>query len=882
MLVREGGAQFVERLPSLPPQLRRQSLQGLCQQLEHRKEELYMPAVQSGGESQGQGQGEADAAGQRRCLPEVLVAVWRLLRMRETQADPELQEMAAQFLAAVGVWEPNALALRLPGPGEATEKDGADGIISRRARTHLASSDLAPAESRMSLACSTSVQDELVGAILLLLSACLESNAATIELVARTLKGLLATSSGDHVLRELALKDQLDLKVFSKGVSEKLVHDVLAIMQEDARPASLEDPRTWQTTTTTTSSSSSRQAHEDWICRIVFSLLQHVSDPVLRLCQQVALHNASLAELLFPHVLGELAARCADTHDLCATISEQVIACISAEKTSLRATQLILNAMNDLRRCHMVQARGLVRSAHPGSADKDEATPSRAGKRGALGNGHPAAPAPVEYVRRAKHDTRGESAISEWLTVYWLQVDYLTTARAAQRCGAYFTSILYIELWCEAHHGRLTLGEPDFSDNSEIPVQEQLLLNAYSHISEPDGIYGVARTNKANSQLALFRHEGSWGRVLEGCDQLLRRRRNGRSSHSAAAGPLAEEEPQPCGDFSQALGASSRDASSLLEGRPGLEMEAARALQQMGCLHVQDAYWRGLPAADLRGDIAELQCEAAWRVGRWDTDDAPPVHQQGGAALRDALAGGPSFAGFNAAINSSLKALVDGDSDSFVRGIKFARQSLASSVAHVSMESTHSVYPAIVKLQAADSLVRAWELRWPAMPHLLHVSHSPGASTATSAALPPGARDCRVPTTRQLGKLEREWSAAISQLAEHYELVEPLLLLRGVLLRAVGRDDLVPVHLCEAATLARRAKRLSQASSAVHELTHICSRLLRTGDGAGSSGEEEEEEALPKTAPATSVLHLVLFRSKVHVTRLSRGAQGSSSGLLLR
>jgi hypothetical protein len=43
--------------------------------------------------------------------------------------------------------------------------------------------------------------------------------------------------------------------------------------------------------------------------------------------------------------------------------------------------------------------------------------------------------------------------------VYWLDVDYLAAAAAALRCGACFTALLYLEHWCEAAHGRLTLGD---------------------------------------------------------------------------------------------------------------------------------------------------------------------------------------------------------------------------------------------------------------------------------------------------------------------------------------------------------------------------------------------------------------------------------------
>ncbi len=48
-----------------------------------------------------------------------------------------------------------------------------------------------------------------------------------------------------------------------------------------------------------------------------------------------------------------------------------------------------------------------------------------------------------------------------WTQVYWLHLDYLEVAAAALRCAAPFTALLYLEHWCKAAHGHLTLGAQD-------------------------------------------------------------------------------------------------------------------------------------------------------------------------------------------------------------------------------------------------------------------------------------------------------------------------------------------------------------------------------------------------------------------------------------
>ena len=45
--------------------------------------------------------------------------------------------------------------------------------------------------------------------------------------------------------------------------------------------------------------------------------------------------------------------------------------------------------------------------------------------------------------------------------VYWLDLDYIKVARAALRCSAPFTAMLYLEYWCKTKYGRLMLLDVD-------------------------------------------------------------------------------------------------------------------------------------------------------------------------------------------------------------------------------------------------------------------------------------------------------------------------------------------------------------------------------------------------------------------------------------
>ena len=60
---------------------------------------------------------------------------------------------------------------------------------------------------------------------------------------------------------------------------------------------------------------------------------------------------------------------------------------------------------------------------------------------------------------------------------------------------------------------------------------EQLLLEVYSTIKEPDSIYAVTMNHHSSSLLPLLEHEGAWSRALLGYDQL---QQAGERQHSQA------------------------------------------------------------------------------------------------------------------------------------------------------------------------------------------------------------------------------------------------------------------------------------------------------------------------------------------------------------
>ncbi|GBG59962.1 hypothetical protein CBR_g292 [Chara braunii] len=528
------------------------------------------------------------------------------------------------------------------------------------------------------------------------------------------------------------------------------------------------------------------------------------------------------------------------------------------QNDNTRTIQMLLDALNSLRRCYVFarmnpsavlsrrreSAKGMIGSGNGGSlgAGALDVTP---GKRSRVARNN------IAGVEGEGQQDDGTPL--SWQTVYWVHVNYLTAAKAAQKCAAYFTSLLYVEHWYESQFGRLILGEPDFSDDDQIPLHEQLLLGVYTKINDPDGIRAVARTHKVASQLALFEHEGRWDKAMENYDLLLQasrsKRREALKGFRFCGGVATVEQPiTGCGTrrfgtpggclLNEALDNVKQSKSAFERRDWGMQKGLLRSLQQMGCWHIEGMYSQGLFARvkepDTDPEFAELQCEAAWRAGNWDlrldmtreSDDMTLLSTRGDASLD-----------FHAALHRCLGTLVQGDPSLFCSALQLARQGIVERIAQMSAESTQSVNPAIVKLQMLNGVTDAWAVRWPNFPLIHYISPPDGlGSQATPMRGIAGPGVAHQPSDSEMDLLELAWKERLDQMQGHYDLLEPLIALRGVLLRSLDREDRFLSHLQEAARIARKAGRLNHGANAVHEMKLI-GKSIATGPGTAAAPE---------------------------------------------
>ncbi|KAL4634029.1 hypothetical protein ACB092_04G167700 [Castanea dentata] len=750
---------FVKRCSYLPPRLLLWSLQALHKKL------LMGDTCQSGKNSE-------DFVTDRYWNGdhEIVHAVWTLVRMCGIDDADSVRALASDFISRVGIGDPHCVVFHLPGDSshihvcQPINHDTATGI-----NFHMV----------------TGISDELLMAILKLLKKYLmDDSVKIIDMTSQALRGILSTESGQRALMSFDSYERSLIEVHSKGININLVEKFLLDLERKfkAEAISLEESTVWVTPGKT---------FEMWICPLVYALIGYCDDVILRLCQEIVLLKAEVAELLLPSVIVNLAGRKDLEAGLHKTISLQLQEHIFTESNKLiKSIQVFLNALNELRLCHVMERSSLPSKRECSKSVKPSSYSSKSRST------------TVKARDLVTTSSAVEMATSLWDKVYWLCIDYLRVAKSAVICGSYFTSMMYVEYWCEEHFNSLILGSPDFSHNEMLPLHVEILVSAVTQINEPDSLYGIIQSHKLISQIITFEHEGNWSKALEYYD--LQVRSDASLQMDGSSRYLSLEETQPTNHLSV-----SKLEDEMTHRKPYKGL--IRSLQQIGCMHVLDLYCQGLTSrkGQFQHDLefSELQYEAAWRAGNWDF------------SLLDVGANSPSSSRhirsdhFNENLHGCLRALQEGDFDEFHRKLKDSKQELVLSVSRASEESTEYIYSTIIKLQIFYHLGMSWDLRWTTS-SCERIKFFLEKQKVFSEPV--------IPTTNQLSWLNTDWKSILERSQLHMNLLEPFIAFRRVLLQILSCKNSKMQHLLQSASTLRKGSRFSQAAAALHEFKFLC------------------------------------------------------------
>ncbi|XP_034925984.1 serine/threonine-protein kinase ATM isoform X2 [Populus alba] len=706
--------------------------------------------------------------------PEIVQSIWTLVRMCGSDDASSIRPLVSDFVSKVGIGDPHSVVFHLP------VDYGQMKVCQQLKITN-------PFEVNFNM--DTGVSEELLIALLkLLMKYLMDDSVRIVDLTSQSLRGILSTERGQRALLSFGSYERSLIEIHSKGVNIELVEKLVLDIEKRyrAEAISLEESIIWETCNKT---------FQMWICPLVYSLVSYCNDVILRLCQDIVLLKAEVAELLFPSVIIDLAFQKDIDVDLHKLISLQAQEHILTESNELiKSVQVFLNALNELRLCHVMEKSSLRQS-------KRESTKN-------------AKPSSYDSISRstavkARYSVTASSSMvmttSSWDKVYWLTIDYLVVAKSAVICGSYFTAMMYVEHWCEEHFNGLMLGSPDFSHLEVLPHHIEILMSAVTHINEPDSLYGIIHSHKLTSQAVIFEHEGNWSKALEYYD--LQIRSNPLLQMDGGSSTLSAGHTQ--------LGTHLSLSASEEEMRQRKPYKGLiRSLQQIGCTHVLDLYCQGLTYRkdqfhyDL--EFNELQYEAAWRAGNWDLS----LHFVG--------ANSPSRPDvksdhFNEKLHGCLRAFQEGDFDEFHRKLRGSKQELVRSVSCASEESTEYIYSTVIKLQVLYHLGMAWHIRWE-------------TSQCERAEFYPGKRQSFsepvIPTMEQMSWLNVDWNSILERSQLHMNLLEPFIAFRRVLLQILRCNECMTEHLLQSASTLRKGSRFSQSTAFLHEF-----KLASAGTG---------------------------------------------------
>lgn len=104
-----------------------------------------------------------------------------------------------------------------------------------------------------------------------------------------------------------------------------------------------------------------------------------------------------------------------------------------------------------------------------------------------------------------------------------LTLDYVNLARAAHKCSAYYTALLFAQLACES----ISSDYPDFSSDPRIdyiyerqPVigrmLQDIMLDTYLNISDPDATSGAGSSHllDQDSRVQYYARTNCWDKVM--------------------------------------------------------------------------------------------------------------------------------------------------------------------------------------------------------------------------------------------------------------------------------------------------------------------------------------------------------------------------------
>ncbi|NXP10247.1 ATM kinase, partial [Thinocorus orbignyianus] len=551
---------------------------------------------------------------------------------------------------------------------------------------------------------------------------CIDVRAAAVS----CLKNILATKSGSEFWEVYKNKaDPMLIYLQPFRTSRKKFFEVPA-NDTEAPLETLNDTNLWIPL---------GESHETWIKHLTSSILDSggVQNEVLQLMKPLCEVKTNLCQTLLPYLIHDILLHDSDEswrNLLTVHIQKFFTACCRFASSS--------------------------RSATPPNSDSEQETHNfrsldKVSRRAML--------AVVDYLRRQKRSVSG----TVFDDSFWLDLNYLEVAIAAQSCAAHFTALLYAEIYAdkiqrdkqqerssfkaaksltfeeESQKSTITILNEKSKEETGISLQD-LLMDIYRSIGEPDSLYGCGggRMLQPLARIRTYEHEAVWEKALVTYD------------------------------LEASLSPSTRQAGII------------EALQNFGLCHTLSVYLKGLEHENTEwcAELQEIRYQAAWRNMQWGHISS--VKDETGRL------------GYHESLYDALQSLRDKEFSAFYDSLKDARVNEVEELCKGSLESVYSLYPALCRLQLIGEL--------------------------ENIVLFSFANNCRSVTTQQLNDIYSKWQRQSQLLKDSdFRFQEPIMALRTVILEILLEKenenakrecikDILTQHLVDLSRLARTAK----------------------------------------------------------------------------
>jgi len=655
---------------------------------------------------------------------------WKIVLTAENAGDPEMLDFAGELIAHLGPFKPEVLAFN---PNQTLYKINFN-------------KELSKGRGRQQSALRRLKEETCFHALLMLHEFISDRNAEVVAASTTILQVMLNTEEGRsaYMMLEGKTKNQLEMFLGSGTLPSNNTGPVTVISKTSLWDLSNSDYETWI-----------RNLGYSVLSTVRFLLLLEVSDlytsllrsciilqsvnPVIFQSAKLALLKSNYSELLLPLGLTEIVSSSELDEETLSSLSE-CVGCSLTEHTLpfCKSNPKVLSAL--------LQCFHALRYVYIDA---------------------------LESQNRQKMNYEPQ----KWPTVYWLQVDYLDLCESCLETKSFISALIFAEEWKSSACNACA---------DDIERFNRIMLEIYTNAPEPDGLYGVSRSNDMRSQLRRFEREGNWGQALVISDIALQLESQTHAHNDDIS-------------FPKATNISKVEAIN----------SARRCLANLGAINLLSKMSYANDPRSLNSS-PNMALENVVNLGQWFPLDTVGISNS---------------AEIDSQISMAIVSFKSGNIESFKKSLRDIRANIVLDLASAGRETTADLNPLIVKLQMIQTLDEAWDLKV--------------LNSKVSGPLVDGQAGSQMLQEYQndLESLSGLWQDRESQVSEawRYSLEIPLKDLRHEILSVIGEKVLQVECLVDMAHSARKSGRYGQSLGALTKLRHSLAMSKHLGEAWGTS-----------------------------------------------